>query len=135
MIYFYTFLFISRIKDMSKNCNFSCTCNRDDCDRKHYIEDKNERLKIKEIYDKFFDRNIHNETDPDGVRNTPCFYGPLCGRSDCNFKHFCRFEFRKEIMNKEWYKISRKNNKEKFLNEIKAKYNIDDDDFDKLLKL
>lgn len=120
---------------MSKNCNFSCTCNRDDCDRKHYIEDKNDRLKVKEIYERLFDRTIHNETDPDGVRNTPCFYGPLCGRSDCNFKHFCKFEFRKDIMNKEWFKISRKSNKEKLLIELKEKYQINDEDYDKLLKM
>ena len=31
----------------AKNCNFSCTCNRDDCERKHYIEDINDRKIIK----------------------------------------------------------------------------------------
>jgi len=120
---------------MSKNCNYSCTCTRDVCDFKHYIEDKNDRLKVKEIYDEHFDRTIHNETDPEGVRHVPCFFGPLCGKSECNFKHFCKFEFRKEIMNKQWFKHSRKNNKDKLLNDLKSKYKIDDDDFEKLAKM
>ena len=120
---------------MAKNCNFSCTCNRSDCDRKHYIEDIDDRLKVKEIYDRFFEKSSHNETDPEGVRNTPCFYGPLCGKKECNYKHFCCFDFRKEIMNKEWFKHTRKNNKEKLLNEMKEKYSISDEDFEKLLKV
>jgi len=120
---------------MAKNCNFSCTCNRDECDRKHYIDDKENRLKIKEIYDANFERSMHNETDPDGVRNSPCFYGPLCGRSDCNFKHFCNYDFRKDTMIKEWSKISRKSNKERILNVLKTKYKISDEDFETLLKI
>jgi len=118
-----------------KYCNFSCVCNRDDCERKHYIEDKNDRIAVKELFDKHYDRSIHNETDPDGVRNSPCFYGPLCSKTDCNFKHYCKFEFRKEIMSKEWFKISRKNNKQKILADLKEKYNISDEDMEKLSKL
>ena len=118
-----------------RNCNFSCTCNRDDCDRKHYIEDPEDRKTVKNIFDKYFDRKIHNETDPDGVRNTPCFFGPLCGKAECNYKHYCRIEFRNEIMNKEWRKISRKDNKDKLLSEMKEKYSISDDDIDRLAKL
>jgi hypothetical protein len=38
-------------------------------------------------------------------------------------------------MNKEWRKISRKENKEKQLDEFKAKYSISDEDIEKLLKL
>jgi hypothetical protein len=119
----------------AKNCNFSCTCNREDCDRKHYIEDPEDRVKVKELFDNHFDRKIHNETDPDGVRNTPCFFGPLCGKSECNYKHYCRFEFRSEVMNKEWRKISRRDNKEKLLEEMKEKYEISDEDMERLAKL
>ena len=119
----------------AKNCNFSCTCNREDCDRKHYIEDINDRKIIKELYDEHFDRSKHNETDPDGVRNVPCFFGPLCGKSECNFKHFCRYEFRVEIMNREWRKISRKENKDRLLAELKTKYKISDEDMEKLMRL
>ena len=119
----------------TKNCNFSCTCNREDCDRKHYIEDPEDRIKVKELFDNHFDRKIHNETDPDGVRNTPCFFGPLCGKSECNYKHYCRFEFRSEVMNKEWRKISRRDNKEKLLEEMKEKYEISDEDMERLAKL
>lgn len=120
---------------MSKNCNFSCTCNRDECDRKHYIDNKDDRLKVKEIYDKFYDKSTHNETDPEGVRNIPCFFGPLCGKTECNYKHFCSFEFRKEVMNKEWFKYTRKNNKQQLLADMKAKYNISDEDIEKLAKM
>ena len=119
----------------NRNCNFSCTCNRDDCDRKHYIETPEDRAIVKEIFDKHFDRKIHNETDPDGVRNFPCFFGPLCGKADCNYKHFCKIEFRNEVMNKQWRKISRKDNKEKFLSELKVKYSISDEDIETLSKL
>jgi len=119
----------------TKNCNFSCTCNREDCDRKHYIEDPEDRSKVKEIFDKHYDRKIHNETDPDGVRNTPCFFGPLCGKSECNYKHYCKFEFRSEVMNKEWRKISRRDNKEKLLESLKEKYEISEEDMELLAKL
>lgn len=119
----------------NKNCNFSCTCNREDCDRKHYIEDPEDRIKVKEIFDKFYDRKIHNETDPDGVRNTPCFFGPLCGKSECNYKHYCKFEFRSEVMNKEWRKISRRANKESLLESMKEKYDISEEDMERLAKL
>jgi hypothetical protein len=117
-----------------KNCNFSCTCNRDDCERKHYIDDIDDRKVIKDLYDANYDRRSHNETDPEGVRNVPCFFGPLCGKSECNFKHYCNYEFR-SMMNKEWRKISRKDNKEKLLTELKAKYKISDEDMEKLEKL
>lgn len=118
-----------------RNCNFSCTCNREDCDRKHYIEDIDDRKIVKDLYDANFDRREHNETDPDGVRNIPCFFGPLCSRSECNFKHYCRYEFRVEVMNREWRKISRKENKDRVLTELKAKYKFSDEDMDKLMKL
>jgi hypothetical protein len=118
-----------------KNCNFSCTCNRDDCDRKHYIETKDDRVKVKELFEKHFDKSIHKETDPDGVRNAPCFFGALCGKSGCNFKHYCSYDFRNEVMVKEWRKVSFRNNKEKTLIEMKDKYNISDEDMEKLRKL
>jgi hypothetical protein len=118
-----------------KNCNFSCTCNRDDCSRKHYIEDIDDRKIIKDLYDANFDRREHNETDPNGVRNVPCFFGPLCSRSECNFKHYCCYEFRVNVMNREWRKISRKENKERLLNDLKTKYKISDEDMEKLVKL
>ena len=118
-----------------RNCNFSCTCNREDCDRKHYIEDIDDRKIVKDLYDANFDRKKHNETDPDGVRNVSCFFGPLCGKSGCNFKHYCRIEFRVDVMNKEWRRISRKENKDRLLADLKAKYKISDEDMEKLVKL
>ena len=118
-----------------RNCNFSCTCNRDECDRKHYIEDPEDRATVKVIFDDNFDRKIHNETDPDGVRNSPCFFGPLCSKSECNFKHYCSFEFRMKIMNREWRKISRNDNKEKVLSELNDKYSFSKEDLEKLSKM
>ena len=118
-----------------KNCNFSCTCFRDDCDRKHYIENIEDRKIVKDLFDANYDKRIHNETDPEGVRNVPCFFGPLCGKSECNFKHYCRYEIRADVMNREWRKISRKENKERLLNDLKAKYKISDEDMEKLMKM
>jgi ribosomal protein L20A (L18A) len=40
-----------------------------------------------------------------------------------------------KIMNKEWRKISRTDNKEKVLSEIAGKYSLSDEDLDKLSKL
>jgi hypothetical protein len=117
-----------------KNCNFSCTCNRDECAFKHYIENKEDRALFKELYDDKFDRKTHNETDPEGVRNTPCFFGGLCSREDCNFKHYCNHTFR-VALNKEWRKIARKENRERVFAELKAKYKISDEDMEKLEKL
>jgi len=117
-----------------KNCNFSCTCNRDECGFKHYIENKDDRALFKDLYDSKFERKTHNETDPEGVRNVPCFFGALCSRDECNFKHYCNSTFRKE-MNKEWRKIARKENRDRVLAEMKAKYKISDDDMEKLAGL
>jgi hypothetical protein len=117
-----------------KKCNFSCTCNRDDCDREHHIKTKEDRAKVKELYEKHFDRKIHNETDPEGVRSFPCLFGPLCKNPDCNYKHYCNAEFRIEVMRKEWFKITRKSGKEKLFTEMKEKYSISDEDFEKMMK-
>ncbi len=117
-----------------KNCNFSCTCNRDECGFKHYIENKDDRALFKELYDSKFERKTHNETDPEGVRNAPCFFAALCSREECKFKHYCNHSFRVE-MNKEWRKIARKENRDRVLAEMKAKYNISEEDMEKLAKL
>ena len=135
MIIYNYFYIRKRMATGIRNCNFSCTCNREECERKHYIEDPEDRATVKDIFDDNFDRKTHNETDPDGVRNVPCFFGPLCSKSDCNFKHYCSFDFRMKIMNKEWRKISRTDNKEKVLSEIAGKYSFSDEDLDKLSKL
>ena len=119
----------------AKNCNFSCTCNRADCDRKHYIETIDDRAKVKELFEKHFDKSIHKETDPEGTRNAPCFFGALCGKTGCGFKHYCSIEFRTEVMSKEWRKISFRNNKDKILTEMKEKYGISDEDMEKLKKI
>jgi hypothetical protein len=118
-----------------KNCNFSCTCNRDDCERKHYIEDIKDRQAVKELFDTHFDKSLHRETDPDGVRNAPCYFGPLCGKPECNFKHYCSYDFRKEVMNKGWRKQSVRASKERTLAEMNDKYNFSDEDMEKLRKL
>jgi hypothetical protein len=117
-----------------KNCNFSCICNRDDCERKHYIEHADDRALFKDFYETSFDRKEHHETDPNGVRNSPCFFGQLCSREDCNFKHYCRFEFRME-MNREWRKIARKEYRERILSEMKTKYKISNEDLEKISKI
>ena len=135
IICFHLYFYIRKRMSTVKNCNFSCTCNRDECDRKHYIEDADDRVAVKELYEKHFNRSQHNETDPEGVRNVPCFFGPLCGNSECNFKHFCNADFRREVMIKEWRKLNRKDNKDKLLAELKTKYKISDEDMEKLQKL
>jgi len=86
----------------NKVCNFSCSCIRDDCSFKHRIDDIELRKEFKKIIDAKYDKNIHNETDPDGVRHLPCHHGFLCNNESCGFKHRCSFAGRKEIQN-EWY--------------------------------
>jgi hypothetical protein len=117
-----------------KNCNFSCTCNRADCERKHHVDNIEDRAEFKKLYESRFDRKIHNETDPQGVRLVPCYFGAVCGKADCNFKHYCNIEFRKEF-SKEWFKVSRKAGKERILAEMKSKYSISDEDLERLSKM
>ncbi len=85
-----------------KVCNFSCSCVRDDCSFKHRIDNLELRKEFKDIVDAIFDKNIHNETDPDGIRHIPCIHGYLCNNEDCGYKHRCSFSGRKEIQN-EWF--------------------------------
>jgi len=94
-----------------KVCNFSCSCVRDDCSFKHRIDDLELRKEFKSIVDTKFDKNSHNETDPDGVRHLPCLHGFLCGKEDCGFKHRCSFVGRKLII-AEWNKKHPKERKE-----------------------
>jgi hypothetical protein len=85
-----------------KVCNFSCSCVREDCSFKHRIDDIELRKEFKKVIDAKFDKNEHNETDPEGIRHIPCIHGFLCGKEDCGYKHRCSFAGRKEIQN-EWY--------------------------------
>lgn len=83
-------------------CNFSCSCVRDDCSFKHRIENLELRKEFKMIADEMYDRSIHNETDPDGIRHKPCFHGFLCNNEECGYKHRCSFSGRK-IIQDAWY--------------------------------
>jgi hypothetical protein len=94
-----------------KVCNFSCSCVRDDCSFKHRIDDIELRKEFKKIVDAKFDKNSHNETDPDGVRHIPCLHGFLCGKEDCGYKHRCSFVGRKLII-AEWNKAHPRERKE-----------------------
>jgi hypothetical protein len=87
----------------NKVCNYSCSCIREECSFKHYINNVELRKEFKLIVDEKFDKSIHNETDPDGIRNIPCIYSYLCNKEECGYKHRCSFIGRKEIQN-EWYK-------------------------------
>lgn len=95
----------------AKVCNFSCSCVRDDCSFKHRIDDLELRKEFKQIVDAKFDKNAHNETDPDGVRHIPCLHGFLCGKDDCGYKHRCSYVGRKLII-AEWNKVHPKERKE-----------------------
>lgn len=94
-----------------KVCNFSCSCTRDECSFKHRIDELELRKEFKKIIDEKFDKNVHNETDPDGVRHIPCIHGFLCGKEDCGYKHRCSFVGRKLFV-AEWNKLHPKERKE-----------------------
>lgn len=87
-----------------KVCNFSCSCVRDECSFKHRIDDLELRKEFKEVVDAKFDRDLHNETDPDGIRHHPCIHGFLCNKEFCGFKHRCSFSGRR-IIQKEWFSL------------------------------
>jgi len=101
-----------------KTCNFNCTCSRQDCSFYHHIEDHDQRLKFKALYDSLYDKNEHNETDPDGVRKVSCKYGLLCNKEDCGFKHFCNFRGR-ILISKSWRKENKKHEVQVLIDEIK----------------
>jgi hypothetical protein len=95
----------------AKVCNFSCSCVRDDCSFKHRIDDIELRKEFKVIVDAKFDKNAHNETDPEGIRHIPCIHGFICGKEDCGYKHRCSFVGRKLII-AEWNKAHPTEHKE-----------------------
>jgi len=95
----------------NKVCNFSCSCIRDDCSFKHRIDDIELRKEFKKIVDAKYDKNIHNETDPEGIRHTPCLHGFICGKEDCGYKHRSSFAGRKLII-AEWNKTHPRERKE-----------------------
>ena len=86
----------------SKVCNFSCSCVRDECSFKHRINDPELRKEFKEIVDAKYDKNLYNETDPEGTRHLPCIHSFLCDKEHCGYKHRCSFSGRK-VIQKEWY--------------------------------
>ena len=98
------------MSDSVKNCNFSFICNLENCDRKHFIEDINDRKIFKDLYDANYDEKKHSESDHNGVRNMSCYYGLICSNSECNLKHYCNYEFRMNIITRKWNKY----NKNKF---------------------
>ena len=120
-----------------KTCNFNCTCIRDDCAYKHRIESLDERKRIKELYDRVYDKQAHNETDPDGCRHKTCFHGILCNREDCGFKHYCNYQGRRTIIH-QWYKQQRGQEKMvmvKKLDELVARNKFDDGDKELIEKI
>ena len=95
----------------NKVCNFSCSCVRDDCSFKHRIDDLQLRKEFKEMVDKLYDKESHNETDPEGRRHLPCIHGFICGNEECGYKHRCSFVGRKLII-AEWNKKHPRERKE-----------------------
>lgn len=87
-----------------KVCNFSCSCIRDDCSFKHRVDDLELRKEFKNVIEANFDKSIHNETDPDGIRHIPCIHGFLCNNENCGFIHRCSFDGRIKIQ-KAWFSL------------------------------
>ena len=102
-----------------KTCNFNCTCSHSDCSFYHHIPDVIDRIKFKELYDKTYDKTLHNETDPEGVRKMTCKFGLLCSKEDCGFKHFSNFTGR-SLLIKSWKKEYKKQFGRILIDDIKA---------------
>lgn len=115
----------------TKTCNFNCVCNREGCAYKHYLVSADERKAFKELVDSAYDKTLHNETDPDGVRHRICVFGHLCGKEACTFKHFCNFEGRR-LLQQSWRKQSRKAEAFQFIDELNEKYSFDEAELEKL---
>ena len=118
----------------NKVCKFNCICNRPDCSFRHYITNVDDRSAFKELLDKLYDKSKHNETDPEGIRRRVCFFGYLCGKEDCGFQHFCNIEGRR-LLQKAWFKQSKRNESLAFLDELNEKYSFTDDEVEKLLAM
>jgi len=116
------------------SCKFPSSCIRPECNRKHYIASFEDRVIVKQMFDDNYNVKIHNEKFIQGFRNVPCFSGPLCSNVNCKFRHNCSFEFRREIMVKEWRKILRKDYKDKVFAEMKNKYSISDADLEMMFQ-
>ncbi len=118
----------------SKICNFNCSCVRDDCTYKHYIESPEDRVHFKELYDTVIDKKFFNETDPEGIRKRVCAYGMLCANEDCGFKHFCSYNGRM-LMRREWFKSINKKKNSNILDELNERYNFSEEDYDRLRRV
>lgn len=76
----------------NNNCNFTCTCINRICECNHFIEDINNRIILKELFEKYYKLTYHNifQIVPDDIRNKSCFFkGHICYNQDCNFNHYC----------------------------------------------
>jgi len=118
----------------TKICNFNCSCIRDDCTYKHYIELPEERSTFKDLYDSIIDKKIYTETDPEGIRKQVCAFGMLCANDACGYKHFCSFDGR-ALVRREWFKIINKQRNSNFLDELNEKYKFSQEDYEKLSRI
>lgn len=104
----------------AKPCYYSCTCNKDGCSFKHFIEDSNERSLFREmVYVKLYDKEAHNETDPEGCRHSACIFGMLCGKDNCGFKHGAN-PVGRNLMITEWRRQSKQLKVKSLIDELKG---------------
>ena len=100
-------------------CKFNCTCINSRCAYDHYIK-FDERVAAKEVYDTLSDEVKAGVEEKSDERRKNCFYGNLCTKKDCGFKHHLneesRLKFSSLIKQKE--KVSKM---DKIKNHFKAK--------------
>ena len=93
----------------NKYCKLHC-CFRDTCKKHHIIDNDEDKQKLQKLYDSLYNPMTDYETASTSFfafnieRETPCFYGVLCRRYDCNCLHNCNYWFRVK-MNEEWAKM------------------------------
>lgn len=78
-------------------CDKSCTCTSQKCRllKKHYIKGIENRTILNSFVENNFNSLLHSEDDRSTQK--PCEKGLFCLNCDCQNKHGCNLEFRKEM--------------------------------------
>jgi len=79
-------------------CNYNCICTKTVCENKHYFTNIADRKFASVTYNMIPDIRDHIKEENPETRKINCFYGQLCTKKDCGFRHFLSPEGR-EIFN------------------------------------
>lgn len=88
---------VKKEKDISSVvCRFNCYCTNSDCGYKHYLSYDESKIMSKVINREKEEMKKYYE-EQDEERRSNCYYGIMCHKKDCKYKHKYNPEGRKII--------------------------------------